>query len=110
MKRPHKHAELIKEWADGSEIQYFDTTINDWRDTLFPLWEDNNKYRVKPNWYDNIPEEGVLCWVDFDDEIARLRLVTSYDEEQEKFFDDSGVKWYTATPITSSELFIQNII
>jgi len=24
MKTPHKHAELIKAWADGAEIEFFD--------------------------------------------------------------------------------------
>ena len=28
MKKPHKHAELIKAWADGAEIQYCTSMAN----------------------------------------------------------------------------------
>lgn len=49
MKTPHKHAELIKAWADGAEIEYFDSHTNCWRSqpALFPWYEDY-KYRIKP--------------------------------------------------------------
>lgn len=45
--RPHKHAELIKAWADGAEIQeLFDGT---WRNTFYPRWHDTTGYfRIKP--------------------------------------------------------------
>ena len=45
--KPHKHAELIKAWADGVEIQYLfqDGT---WGDTNKPLWLENEVYRIKP--------------------------------------------------------------
>lgn len=46
---PHKHAELIKKWADGAIIQlkqingeWADTTHND------PSWGNEFEYRVKP--------------------------------------------------------------
>ena len=48
-KTPHKHAELIKKWADGAIIQlkqingeWADTTHND------PSWGNEFEYRVKP--------------------------------------------------------------
>lgn len=41
----HKHAELIYAWADGAEIQYFDT--DEWYDAPFPSW-DRSVYRIKP--------------------------------------------------------------
>ena len=41
----HKHAELIKAWADGAEIQVY-TDV--WRDYLSPLWKLNLDYRIKP--------------------------------------------------------------
>ena len=49
-KTPHKHAELIKKWADGAIIQlkqingeWADTTHND------PSWGNEFEYRIKPN-------------------------------------------------------------
>ena len=42
----HKHADLIKAWADGAIIQYWDFTGR-WVDVSNPCWEQE-KYRIKP--------------------------------------------------------------
>lgn len=48
MKTPHKHAELIKQWADGNTIQYFNYG-NEWVDcSRHPNWDSTVIYRVKP--------------------------------------------------------------
>lgn len=47
MGKPHKHAELIKAWADGAEIQVR-TGENKWEDTKLPAWYDDFHYRIKP--------------------------------------------------------------
>lgn len=47
-KQPHKHAELIKAWADGEQIQYFDTNINKWIIASEPKWFEHKQYRIKP--------------------------------------------------------------
>jgi len=44
---PHKHAELIKAWADGAEIQYFNN--KEWVDKKSPNWWEDNTYRIKPS-------------------------------------------------------------
>lgn len=41
----HKHAEIIKQWADGAQIQYEDCG---WRDCNNPAWDVGTEYRVKP--------------------------------------------------------------
>lgn len=46
MKTPHKHAELIKAWADGAEIEKFDGKT--WREVKIPIWYPNDEYRIKP--------------------------------------------------------------
>lgn len=45
---PHKHAELIKAWADGAIIQYLDGDF--WEDVVHntPYWDKNTQYRIKP--------------------------------------------------------------
>ena len=50
MSKPHKHAELIKAWADGAEIQHYNTDYNEWIDCQdnTPTWNENVKYRIKP--------------------------------------------------------------
>ena len=42
----HKHAELIIAWANGTEIQYWDS--GHWWDTTGPSWDVNCEYRIKP--------------------------------------------------------------
>lgn len=50
-KTPHKHAELIKKWADGAIIQYKGGTSEVWTDCgdNHPYWSRDVNYRVKPN-------------------------------------------------------------
>jgi len=43
--KPHKHAELIKAWADGAEIEEFNNFR--WCDSTFPTWHEHIEYRIK---------------------------------------------------------------
>ena len=45
--KPHKHAELIKAWADGAEIEFWSTLDRKWYQTDKPSWDENKKYRIK---------------------------------------------------------------
>ena len=47
-KQPRKHAELIKAWADGAEIQVRLTSSGEWVNCLTPEWVISNEYRIKP--------------------------------------------------------------
>lgn len=48
MKTPHKHAELIKAWADGAEIEFFDIFLKEWTISPTPNWSEDREYRIKP--------------------------------------------------------------
>ena len=53
MNKPHKHAELIKAWADGAEIQFRDSNnpdYNEWANVSvhMPTWVTEFEYRIKP--------------------------------------------------------------
>lgn len=50
MGQKQKHAELIKAWADGLDIQYRNPQhlYPQWRDIRDPVWRDDCEYRVKP--------------------------------------------------------------
>jgi len=48
MKTPRKHAELIKAWADGATIEYYNDNSKNWLTTKSPTWGENNSYRIKP--------------------------------------------------------------
>lgn len=63
MPTPHKHAELIKAWADGAEIECRSVSVNKWvtldgpgGDTQ-PAWLDGCEYRIKPQ-----PPKKVEMW------------------------------------------------
>lgn len=62
MNTPHKHAEVIKKWADGAKIQYKPTGTFEWDDIDKPSWFENVQYRVKPNkvkgWINIYPSNG----------------------------------------------------
>ena len=47
-KKPHKHAELIKAWADGAKIQHFAPHLDMWADITAPAWNTSCDYRIKP--------------------------------------------------------------
>lgn len=47
MSKPHKHAEVIKAWADGASIQLLSSN-NKWVDVINPEWLEDIEYRVKP--------------------------------------------------------------
>ena len=46
---PHKHAAVIKEWADGAKIEFRQLQC-EWRDLIVknPAWHEDTEYRVKP--------------------------------------------------------------
>jgi hypothetical protein len=48
--KPHIHAEVIKAWADGAEIEMASKSTNDtWIRVSTPNWGITRKYRVKPH-------------------------------------------------------------
>lgn len=47
MNKPHKHAALIKAWADGAEIQVR-SDVSVWMDVAEPTWKEVWHYRIKP--------------------------------------------------------------
>lgn len=74
MKQPHKHAELIKAWADGAEIECFSTRQNLWCSVDFPAWVTDTEYRIKPEpksdvvWYGCVFDDGSM------DNLSQYRL------------------------------------
>ena len=44
----HKHAELIKAWADGAEIETLSKLQKCWVEVSHPAWEEDYEYRIKP--------------------------------------------------------------
>jgi len=42
----HKHAALIKAWADGAKIQKFSKRSQKWEYTSSPAWFEDTEYRI----------------------------------------------------------------
>jgi hypothetical protein len=60
-KKPHKHAELIKAWADGAEIEVRSPyTENKWELHKNPQWVSDHEYRIKPE-----PNPDVVRFVQY---------------------------------------------
>lgn len=49
-KTPHKHANMIKAWADGAEI-VVRSPGSEWRPAPWPKWIPSHEYRVKSDPY-----------------------------------------------------------
>jgi hypothetical protein len=48
MNKPHKHAEVIKAWADGARIERFVGGKTQWIPCPHPTWKPYDLYRVEP--------------------------------------------------------------
>ena len=46
--KTHKHAELIKQWADGAEIECYCRFTSRWFYKPNPNWSESLEYRIKP--------------------------------------------------------------
>jgi hypothetical protein len=67
------------------------------------VWESYSSLFKEVNWWDNIPEEGVLCWVDdCDREPKRVAaLITS--KECGGYRSVGGSRWTYARPVKPEE-------
>lgn len=77
---PHKHAALIKAWADGAMIQS-KSFAGVWLDSFNPYWDYSVEYRIKPEASD-LEKYGVEVgdvWLMFDHEV-RTQGVQSVDK------------------------------
>ena len=59
MKKPHKHAELIKAWADGAEIEVL-CGKDYWEVRQHPNWHPDDEFRIKPEPKPDVVEELTL--------------------------------------------------
>ena len=57
--KPHKHAELIKAWADGAEIEYRNNE-GVWHTAHGPTWGISGIYRIKPEVKPDVIVVGIV--------------------------------------------------
>jgi len=109
--KPHKHAALIHAWAEGAEIEW--RRNNKWLPNANLNWREDREYRIKPKqqeWYKDIPEHGVLCWVSDnekqpDSRNCWARVIDLYrPNESFPFKQIKERSWRYATPLTNDEI------
>lgn len=95
--KPHKHAELIKLWADGAVIEKFWNGA--WHEfSCTPDWDDDYKYRIKPE--PKPPDEAHFYQALFDDldahrvnvDHANLKLTFRGEGKNMKLIDAEVLK------------------
>lgn len=67
----HKHADVIKAWADGAVIEAYNPEYQKWIETSNPGWFPDIEYRIKPDeeprlrsmYVYNNPTDG-RTWID----------------------------------------------
>ena len=94
MTTPHKHADLIKAWADGAEIEQLTkgSLYLSWSACKHPHWYEQEAYRIKPEIKPNtvtwhaISSIGVsTCWpskgsATFGNSTAVLRIEINHND------------------------------
>lgn len=69
----HKHAELIKAWADGAQIQWLDSNCDWCNIACTPSWSIETTYRIKPEPKPDVVKYlicGLKSWVEVDDQVG----------------------------------------
>ncbi len=87
MGQPHKHAEVIKAWADGEEIEYRVGEGSEWKPCLVPGFYESSFYRVKPK---NITVKRLMSF-DYRYQTTRTYVVDHGENGNIEFtFDPDG--------------------
>ena len=80
--KSHPHAELIKAWTNGADIQYWDDNDNKWIDchgySGFPTWDVELQYRIKP-WKPQKYDTYYYLFLDINGEICICKHIWKND-------------------------------
>ena len=82
----HKHADLIKAWADGAKIQVYMISLDEWEDCPHdPTWNVGRMYRIKPEQKPEITVDSHILTLN-------LRFTIERDGALMKFIDVELIK------------------
>lgn len=76
MCKPHKHAAIIKAWADGSQVQGRRDKDYEWVDLASPIWSVHKEYRVKPE-----PKPNSIILMQMTRSVAEGHQCAAYETE-----------------------------
>ena len=60
--KPHKHADVIKAWADGVAVEVRAAKGGPWVHVLKPEWHEYQDYRIKPEAKPDIEFNTHIAW------------------------------------------------
>ena len=100
-----KHVEARKAFALGEPIEVSYDDGKTWYQKWKPNWNNGLISRPKKKeWFDNIPEEGVLCWV-FDNTNEDMKVATIIMSKAKYFNDLRDNEWKNAEPVKTEECY-----
>ncbi len=92
--KTHKHAELIKQWADDADIEWYKKFHREWLDAKHPMWNKNIEYRVKPKPKWEKRQEVPLFYERYDcyipQKVHDFDTIQQFVEEFENDFNDQN--------------------
>lgn len=105
----HKWHKEIVAWANGAEIEcnsVLNPANKGWLLANYGINWDNPDliFRVKKNWYDNIPARGRLCWVSCSDPTEKEKIAIIVTVFDGYYVSLSESNWRFATPLTNDEI------
>jgi hypothetical protein len=90
MNKPHKHAELIKAWADGAEIEFRWGCLNDWTKLTTPRWDQDGDYRIKPEPKPDVVRYWEVSFFDCEIKGSGTKYQNSFDNLKLTFDGETG--------------------
>jgi hypothetical protein len=94
MNKQHKHAELIKAWANGAEIECYCRFTSRWFYKPNPNWSESLEYRIKPKPKWEKRQEVPLFYERYDcyipQKVHDFDTIQQFVEEFETDFDDQN--------------------
>jgi hypothetical protein len=107
--KPRPHADVIKAWADGAEVEY-QTGDGNWTLAIHPSFYTGYSYRVKKQskWQDSLKQGPMICRVWLDGHAPKIKIVQIYSinvfGEDEFWLIESSEIYHNAEPLTKSEI------
>ncbi len=98
-----EHFEARKAYALGEPIEWSDKHTS-WTLVENPTWK-RIQYRPRPKkWYNNIPEEGIICWV-WNGDLRDRQSAEVIEHKDGKFMTNLPYWWNNAIPIKPEECY-----
>lgn len=107
-----EHERIFLTYIEGAKEPY--VCVSDYCNTSFLMGKyfdcnfySESKVSAKPKqWYDNIPKNGVICWVWDDNKRRTTDIIVGYDKPVRARFQSAfGLFWQNAEPIKPEDLY-----